>query len=95
MGQSPFQEDQKNLVINGPIDVDKIEEIKSLHEDYNFDDGGYLVLQNTEKVLPKIGNVAIIDLQSFDIPHMVEKVTGGIGRYACLNFIRKAEDTFK
>jgi dephospho-CoA kinase len=30
-------EDQKNLVINGPIDEDKIEEIKSLHEDYNFD----------------------------------------------------------
>jgi hypothetical protein len=66
-----------------------------LNEDYNFDDGGYLVLQNTEKVLPKIGNVAIIDLQSFDIPHMVTEVTGGIGRYACLNFIRKAEDIFK
>jgi dephospho-CoA kinase len=30
-------EEKKNLVINGPIDEGKIEEIKSLHEDYNFD----------------------------------------------------------
>jgi hypothetical protein len=30
-------EEKKNLVINGPIDQGKIEEIKSLHEDYNFD----------------------------------------------------------
>ena len=30
-------EEKKNLVINGPIDEVKMEEIKSLHEDYNFD----------------------------------------------------------
>lgn len=66
-----------------------------LNEDYDFDNGGYLVLQNKEKILPKIGNVAIIDLQSFDIRHMVTEVTGGIGRYACLSFIKLKEDEFK
>ena len=30
-------EEKKNLVINGPIDANKMEEIMSLHEDYNFD----------------------------------------------------------
>lgn len=30
-------EQKKNLVINGPIDADKMNEVISLHEDYNFD----------------------------------------------------------
>ena len=66
-----------------------------LNEEYNFNDGGYLILDDKEKILPKIGNVAIIDLQSFDILHEVSKVTGGIGRYACLSFVKRKEDEFK
>lgn len=66
-----------------------------LNEEYNFNDGGYLILDDKEKILPKIGNVAIIDLQSFDILHEVTKVNGGIGRYACLSFVKRKEDEFK
>jgi len=36
--------------------------------------------------------VAIIDLQSFDIEHEVTEVTGGLGRYAVLSFVKKVED---
>jgi hypothetical protein len=63
-----------------------------LNEEYDENDGGYLVLNNTEKVIPTFGRVAIIDLQTFDIPHMVTKVTGGIGRYAMLSFVKRKED---
>jgi hypothetical protein len=63
-----------------------------LNEEYDENDGGYLVLNNTEKVIPTFGRVAIIDLQTFDIQHMVTKVTGGIGRYAMLSFVKKKED---
>lgn len=66
-----------------------------LNETYNEEDGGILILNNTDKVVPTFGTVAIIDLQSFDIPHMVTKVVGGIGRYAILSFVRKKEDEFK
>jgi len=65
-----------------------------LNESYNEEDGGILILNNEEKILPVFGNVAIIDLQTFDIPHMVTKVTGGIGRYAILSFVKKKEDEF-
>lgn len=65
-----------------------------LNEEYDEKDGGYLVLNNEEKVIPTFGKVAIIDLQTFDIPHMVTKVTGGIGRYAFLSFVKKKEDEF-
>lgn len=63
-----------------------------LNETYNESDGGYLVLNDTEKVIPEFGRVAIIDLETFDIPHMVTEVTGGIGRYAILTFIKKKEN---
>lgn len=63
-----------------------------LNETYDENDGGILVLNNTERVVPTFGKVAIIDLQSFDIKHMVTQVTGGIGRYAILSFIKKKED---
>jgi hypothetical protein len=63
-----------------------------LNEEYDENDGGYLVLNNTEKVIPTFGKVAIIDLQTFDIQHMVTKVTGGIGRYAMLSFVKRKED---
>jgi Rps23 Pro-64 3,4-dihydroxylase Tpa1-like proline 4-hydroxylase len=65
-----------------------------LNEEYDENNGGYLVLNNTEKVIPTFGRVAIIDLQTFDIPHMVTKVTGGMGRYAMLSFIKRKEDEF-
>lgn len=60
-----------------------------LNESYDESDGGYLVLNNELKVLPEIGNFAIIDLTKFDIPHMVTEVTNGIGRYACLDFMSR------
>jgi hypothetical protein len=63
-----------------------------LNESYEERDGGYLVLNKTEKVLPHFGNIAIIDLQSFDIPHEVKEVTGGIGRYAFLTFVKTKEN---
>lgn len=63
-----------------------------LNEEYDEKDGGILILQNTEKVVPTFGRVAIIDLQSFDIEHEVTEVTGGLGRFAILSFVKKAED---
>lgn len=66
-----------------------------LNETYDEKDGGILVLNNNENILPIFGNVAIIDLQTFDIPHMVTKVVGGLGRYAILSFVKRKEDEFK
>jgi Rps23 Pro-64 3,4-dihydroxylase Tpa1-like proline 4-hydroxylase len=65
-----------------------------LNEDYDENDGGILILNNEEKVIPTFGRVAIIDLQTFDIPHMVTEVTGGIGRYALLSFVKAKENEF-
>jgi hypothetical protein len=65
-----------------------------LNEEYDENNGGILILQNTEKVIPTFGKVAIIDLQTFDVQHMVTKVTGGIGRYAMLSFVKRKEDEF-
>jgi len=60
-----------------------------LNEEYDENDGGILILNNEEKIIPTFGNFAIIDLQSFDMPHQVTEVTGGIGRYAILSFVSK------
>ena len=60
-----------------------------LNEEYDESDGGCLVLNNKEVVSPLFGNVAIIDLNKFDIPHMVTEVIGGDGRYTLLSFINK------
>lgn len=65
-----------------------------LNEDYDAQDGGCLILNTEQIIVPKFGRVAIIDLQTFDIPHMVTKVTGGIGRYALLSFVKPAENEF-
>jgi Rps23 Pro-64 3,4-dihydroxylase Tpa1-like proline 4-hydroxylase len=65
-----------------------------LNETYDEKDGGCLVLDNVEVVTPTFGKVAIIDLQSFDIKHMVTEVTGGIGRYALLSFVKPKEMEF-
>jgi dephospho-CoA kinase len=40
-------EENKNIVINGPIDADKINEVQSLHENYQFD---YIYVSVTNKV---------------------------------------------
>jgi hypothetical protein len=63
-----------------------------LNEEYDAQDGGCLILDTKEIVVPKFGRVAVIDLQTFDIQHMVTKVTGGIGRYAILSFVKRKED---
>jgi len=65
-----------------------------LNEEYDENNGGILILNNEEKVVPIFGKVAIIDLQSFDIKHQVTEVTGGIGRYAFLTFIKTKENEF-
>ena len=65
-----------------------------LNEEYDENDGGILILNNEEKVIPTFGKVAIIDLQTFDIPHMVTEVTGGLGRYALLSFVKAKENEF-
>jgi hypothetical protein len=65
-----------------------------LNEEYDEKDGGILILNNEEKVIPTFGKVAIIDLQSFDIQHQVTEVTGGLGRFALLAFVKKKEDMF-
>jgi hypothetical protein len=65
-----------------------------LNEEYNENDGGILILDNKEKVIPTFGKVAIIDLQSFDIQHQVTEVTDGLGRFALLTFVKKKEDEF-
>lgn len=65
-----------------------------LNETYNRQDGGCLVLEKKDTIVPTFGRVAIIDLKSFDIQHMVTEVTGGIGRYALLSFVKRKEDEF-
>lgn len=65
-----------------------------LNETYDENDGGYLILDKKDKVLPIFGNVAIIDLESSDIKHEVKKVTGGIGRYAILSFVKRKQNQF-
>lgn len=58
-----------------------------LNEEYDEENGGVLVLNGVEKVLPKIGNVAILDLGEFDIEHQVTEVIGNKNRYCVLSFI--------
>lgn len=65
-----------------------------LNEEYDDRNGGILILNDREKVTPVFGNVAIIDLQSFDIPHMVTPVRDGIGRYALLTFVKTKENEY-
>lgn len=65
-----------------------------LNEEYDENNGGILVLDNKEKIIPTFGKIAIIDLQSFDIQHMVTEVVDGIGRYALLSFIKEKENEF-
>lgn len=58
-----------------------------LNEEYDESNGGLLVLNTKEVVLPKMGNIAILDLGEFDIEHMVTEVIGEQNRYCILSFI--------
>ncbi len=66
-----------------------------LNEEYDVNDGGLLILDEDYIVVPLFGNIAIIDLQTFDVKHEVTKVTGGIGRFALLSFIKIHDDSVK
>lgn len=57
------------------------------NENYDENNGGCLVLNNDYKIVPEMGNVAIIDLQKFEVPHQVTEVTGGLGRFAFISFV--------
>lgn len=58
-----------------------------LNEEYDESNGGILILNTNEKVLPKIGNIAVLDLSEFDIEHQVTEVIGNQNRYCTLSFI--------
>jgi hypothetical protein len=58
-----------------------------LNEEYDKSNGGLLILNTQERVLPKIGNIAILDLGEFDIEHQVTEVVGKQNRYCVLSFI--------
>ncbi len=58
-----------------------------LNEEYDEENGGVLILNGNEKVLPKIGNIAVLDLCKFDIEHQVTEVIGEQNRYCVLSFI--------
>jgi hypothetical protein len=66
-----------------------------LNEEYDTNDGGLLILDEDYIVVPLFGNIAIIDLQTFDIKHEVTKVTGGLGRFALLSFVKIHDDSVK
>jgi Rps23 Pro-64 3,4-dihydroxylase Tpa1-like proline 4-hydroxylase len=58
-----------------------------LNENYDEKNGGNLILDNHLKVIPELGNIAIIDLDRFDVAHEVTEVTGDLKRYTALSFI--------
>jgi Rps23 Pro-64 3,4-dihydroxylase Tpa1-like proline 4-hydroxylase len=58
-----------------------------LNEEYDENNGGLLILNKNESILPKIGNIAILDLSKFDIEHQVTEVVGDKNRYCVLSFI--------
>lgn len=58
-----------------------------LNEEYDESNGGILILNGNEKVLPKIGNIAVLDLGEFDIEHEVTEIVGNQNRYCVLSFI--------
>jgi hypothetical protein len=57
-----------------------------LNEEYKLENGGNLILAETDVVLPIYGNIAIIDFTQGNAMHEVTKVVDGIGRYAVLSF---------
>jgi hypothetical protein len=61
-----------------------------LNKDWKVENGGNLILRGDDnidyKVVPEFGNVAIIDLQNFDIYHQVEQVVNDVERYTIICF---------
>lgn len=78
-----FLQNHKDGYVDGRLCVVLI----YLNEEYDESNGGLLILNTNEKVLPKIGNIAIIDLAKFDIEHQVTEVVGNQNRYCVLSFI--------
>ena len=78
-----FLQNHKDGKVNGRLCVVLI----YLNEEYDKSNGGLLILNTHERVLPKIGNVAILDLGQFDSEHQVTEVVGNQNRYCVLSFI--------
>ena len=61
-----------------------------LNKNWKPENGGNLILRGDDgidyKVIPEFGNVAIIDLQNFDIYHQVEQVISDVERYTIICF---------
>ena len=58
-----------------------------LNENYDEENGGNLILNNTLKIVPEIGTISILDLNKFNVPHEVTKVVGNKKRYTALSFV--------
>lgn len=82
-GNRCFLRNHKDGKIDGRLCVVLI----YLNENYNEENGGLLILNKSEKVTPKIGNIAVLDLSEFDIEHQVTEVIGNQNRYCVLSFI--------
>jgi hypothetical protein len=78
-----FLQNHQDGKVNGRLCVVLI----YLNEEYDESNGGVLILNGNEKVLPKIGNIAILDLGKYDIEHQVTEVIGNQNRYCVLSFI--------
>jgi Rps23 Pro-64 3,4-dihydroxylase Tpa1-like proline 4-hydroxylase len=75
-----------------------------LNEEWDENWGGSLVLRNDKstfnknisyKVVPKFGKVAIIDLEKYDVSHMVENIKGDHNRCTMLAFCTQKERRIK
>ncbi len=82
-GNRCFLQNHKDGKVDGRLCV----VLMYLNEEYDESNGGLLVLNTNESVLPKIGNVAVLDLGEFDIEHQVTEVVGNQNRYCILSFI--------
>lgn len=58
-----------------------------LNDEYSPEDGGYLILNESDITYPELGKCVIIDFTRNDIFHEVETYIGEYGRYAILDFI--------
>lgn len=58
-----------------------------LNEEYSPEEGGYLILNESDIIYPEIGKCVIIDFTKNDIFHEVETYIGEYGRYAILDFV--------
>lgn len=82
-GNRCFLQNHKDGKVDGRLCVILV----YLNEEYDTSNGGLLILNTNERVLPKIGNIAILDLGEFDIEHQVTEVIGNQNRYCVLSFI--------